>query len=300
MSSPLVTIGIPTRNRAARLERAVRSALGQEDVEIEVVVSDNASTDGTAELCTALARTDARLRYIRQPTDIGAEANFRAVLDAATTPLFMWLADDDWIDEGYVAACACVLEAHPDHVVVCGRGTYYRHGEYAFSEPAVNLISASARARLWGFFRTVTLNGPFYGVIRRDVLPDPPTRGAVGGDWLLVAALSYVGQVRTVEDVSIHRSVEGASQDPESLRRAYGLTKWQARNWYAVVALQAFRDIRSAETYRGMGRLQRLGFGVAVAVLIVARFGPKTIVARGLAWLGLFDRVRRTIERRRR
>ena len=114
MSGGLVSVGIPTRNRAALLERAVRSVLAQQGVELEIIVSDNASTDGTAVLCEELAAADPRVRIVRQAADIGAEANFRAVLEAARGPLFMWLADDDWIDPEYVAACAAVLNRQPE------------------------------------------------------------------------------------------------------------------------------------------------------------------------------------------
>jgi glycosyltransferase involved in cell wall biosynthesis len=300
MSGPLVTIGVPTRNRASVLERALRSALAQEDIEVRVVVSDNASTDETEDLCAALLRVDPRLRYIRQPRDIGAEANFRAVLDVSTTPFFMWLADDDWIDAQYVARCVHVLQAHPDHVVVCGRSAYYRGGAYVFTERPVNLLSASGQARLLGFFRTVTLNGPFYGVIRRAALPANPVRRAVGADWLLVAALAYAGKIQTVGDVAINRSAQGASQDANSLRRAYGLTERQARHWYAIVALEAFNEIRDGDAYRGIAPGRRVILGLAAAALVITRFGPKLLAARGLARLGLFDLLRTTVERGRR
>ena len=297
---PLVTIGIPTRNRASLLERALRSALAQEDVALEVVVSDNASDDATPDVCMSFERADPRLRYIRQPTDIGAEANFRAVLEGSASPYFMWLADDDWIDPGYVAACLEVLERNPDNVIACGRGRYYRGGALAFSERPVNLLSGSGRARLLGFFRTVTLNGVFYGVIRRDALPALPVRRTVGADWLLTAALAYAGPIRTLDTVAIHRAAEGASQDGESLRRAYGLSRRQARHWYAVVAREAFRDIRTAQAYGDLHGLERLALAAGAATLVVVRFGPKTIAARGLARLGLFERARRSLERRRR
>ena len=300
MSAPLVTIGIPTRNRVSLLDRALKSALAQVDVAFEVVVSDNASDDATPDLCMSVERTEPRLRYLRQPTDIGAEANFRAVLDEATTPFFMWLADDDWIDPGYVAACVRVLQSHPDHTVVCGRGRYYREDALAFSERPVNLRSLSRRVRLLGFFGTVTLNGTFYGVIRRAALPPLPVGRTVGADWLLTAALAYAGPIRTLDSVAIHRAAEGASEDAESLRRAYGLSKRQAHHWYAVVARAAFREIRTAPQYADLRGGERLALAVGAATLVIGRFGPKAIAARGLARLGVFDRARRSVERRRR
>jgi glycosyltransferase involved in cell wall biosynthesis len=281
----LVSIGIPTRNRVELLARSARSALAQEGVELELVISDNASTDGTAALCAELA-ADPRVRVIRQDEDIGAEANFRAVLEAAHGSLFMWLADDDWLDTGYVSACASVLEEHADHSLVCGRATYYREGATAVVERPVTLQSGSAAVRLVGFYRTVTRNGTFYGVIRRELLAALPFPATVGSDWLLVASLAYSGKIRTVEGASIHRSLAGASQDQESLRRAYGLSKRQARHWYAVIARAVFSDIRSSPTYDRLGA-RRSAVAVKAAAFVVVRFGPKAIAANTVARLGL-------------
>ncbi len=75
---PSVSIAIPTYNRAATLERAVRSALGQTHADLEVVVSDNASTDGTPELLRRLAASDPRLRSVRQDANHGMVANLNA------------------------------------------------------------------------------------------------------------------------------------------------------------------------------------------------------------------------------
>lgn len=94
----LVSIGIPVRNAADRLENAVRSALAQDYADIEVVISDNASTDGTEELCRELARADSRLSYHRQERNLGAVGNFKEVIRVARGQYFRWLGDDDFIE----------------------------------------------------------------------------------------------------------------------------------------------------------------------------------------------------------
>ena len=208
------------------------------------------------------------------------------MLEAARGSLFMWLADDDWLDPGYVSACASVLEQHADHSLVCGRATYYREGVTPVVERPVTLQSSSAAVRLVGFYRTVTRNGTFYGVIRRELLAALPFPATIGSDWLLVASLAYSGKIRTVAGVSIHRSLAGASQDQESLRRAYGLSKRQARHWYAVIARAVFNDIRTSPTYDRLGA-RRGVVAAKAAAFVVVRFGPKAIAANTLARLGL-------------
>ena len=101
---PLVTIAIPTHNRAGSyLPAALGSALAQSYPRLEVLVADNASTDGTAALMRAV--TDARLRYLRHPVNVGAHANYHSCLSQARGDYFLLLHDDDMIDHDLVSSC---------------------------------------------------------------------------------------------------------------------------------------------------------------------------------------------------
>ncbi len=75
----------------------MESVLAQENPNFELVISDNASTNGTQTVCEDFCRRDNRIRYLQQANNAGPAANFQAVLDAARGELFMWLADDDWL-----------------------------------------------------------------------------------------------------------------------------------------------------------------------------------------------------------
>ena len=77
---PLVTIGIPTYNRADSLSEAIHSAINQSYQNIEVIISDNASTDNTKTICTQIESKDNRIKYVRQKKNIGSVNNFNAVL----------------------------------------------------------------------------------------------------------------------------------------------------------------------------------------------------------------------------
>jgi glycosyltransferase involved in cell wall biosynthesis len=91
-----VTIGIPTHNRQNYLKRAVLSALAQTYRDIEIVVSNNASTDDTLR-CMQEIR-DPRLVLLEQSTNIGMVGNFNACLNRATGELFLMLSDDDLLE----------------------------------------------------------------------------------------------------------------------------------------------------------------------------------------------------------
>jgi glycosyltransferase involved in cell wall biosynthesis len=94
---PLVTIAIPTYNRMKYLRQAIESALRQSYAEIEVIVSDNCSTDGTAEIVEAIE--DPRLVLLRQSTNLGMRGNWNACLERARGEFFLLLSDDDYLEE---------------------------------------------------------------------------------------------------------------------------------------------------------------------------------------------------------
>src|SRR5436190_2523908 len=118
--NPLVSICIPTYNRSLSLVRAVGSALAQDYDKLEIVISDNASTDETGNVCVELCKKDTRIRYIRQPKNLGMTENFRRALGASHGAYFMWLSDDDWLDRSYVSQCMHFLTTNGDYVLVCG------------------------------------------------------------------------------------------------------------------------------------------------------------------------------------
>lgn len=95
-SEPLVSIGIPTYNRRQLVMRAVKSALSQTYANMEIIVSDDASTDDTIQYLSTIQ--DERLVILRQTENGGIAANFNACLNAATGELFLNLNDDDWLE----------------------------------------------------------------------------------------------------------------------------------------------------------------------------------------------------------
>src|SRR5689334_13767589 len=117
MTAGLVTIGIPTRNRADFVVQAVRSALAQTFREIEVLVSDNASTDDTVARLREFS--DARLTVIAQRENLGMIGNFNACLDAARGEYFLMLSDDDVLEPDAVESLQAPLEDKSVGVAWC-------------------------------------------------------------------------------------------------------------------------------------------------------------------------------------
>lgn len=115
---PAVSIGLPVHNGGEFVRKAVESLLAQTFTHFELIISDNASTDNTSEICQEFAARDSRIRYVRQPQNEGAMTNFRFVLDAAAAHYFMWAAADDTWHEDYISRCIAGFEQGDDIGVV--------------------------------------------------------------------------------------------------------------------------------------------------------------------------------------
>ena len=114
MDKPLVTIAIPTYNRAQTYLRGViESALAQTWEHLEILIGDNASTDQTPEVIASFE--DARIRHIRHPENIGANGNFNRLLEEARGEWFLLLHDDDLVDPPFVESCLRAREPGVDY-----------------------------------------------------------------------------------------------------------------------------------------------------------------------------------------
>lgn len=103
---PLVTLAIPTFNRAVLLRGCIQAALAQSYDNIEVLVSDNASSDDTENVLEEFS--DRRLRVVRQKTNIGLLPNWNACLAAARGEYIVFVSDDDRISPRFVERCVGV------------------------------------------------------------------------------------------------------------------------------------------------------------------------------------------------
>jgi len=110
--TPRLTIAIPTVNRAKLLGRAIDSALAQTSAEIEIVVSDNGSTDETAEV---IARYAGRgLRTFRHPSTINAARHGQFLMEQAHGEFFLGLSDDDFLEPEFAAEVLSLFDRRPD------------------------------------------------------------------------------------------------------------------------------------------------------------------------------------------
>jgi glycosyltransferase involved in cell wall biosynthesis len=169
--APLVSIGLPVFNGESFLRRALDSLLAQSFTDFELIISDNASTDQTRDICEEYAARDPRMRYIRQASNLGGLENFNFVLREAQSKYFMWAAVDDLWDPEFILSLLKSLEEDPAAVgAFCPYQLMAEEtGEILEGIWTCNYESRSTFLRLIKFTRHYR-DTCIYGLFRRECL----------------------------------------------------------------------------------------------------------------------------------
>jgi glycosyltransferase involved in cell wall biosynthesis len=197
---PRVSIGMPVYNGERFLEEALDSLLAQTFEDFELIVSDNASTDGTPEICTAYAAQDSRIRHYRNEQHLGAAENYNRVFGLSTGEYFKWAAHDDLCAPEYLERCVEVLDRKP-LVVLCYPKTVIidEHGRNVedYSD-GLDLRAPRPHERFAQYhnrFRTTGKCNAVFGVIRASTLRLTPLVGSyVSSDKILLGELALRGE----------------------------------------------------------------------------------------------------------
>jgi len=270
----LVSVGIPTYNSAAGLERAVASVLAQTHRELELVISDNASTDTTPELCAQLAANDARVRFLRQPFNRGPTANFNAVLAQLRGEHVMLLADDDTLDRSFVERCRETLVAEPGLSIVHGRTCFVDDAGETYGTD-FDVTAGDPGRRILHYLSRVHDNGAFYGLMRGDAMRAAlPLPNMLGADWAWMSRLLFQGSLRVRLDTELRRSYGGASRTFERIVEILALPPDVARRPTAGIVANIHHDISAGSAvYAGLPPARRRRLAL-LAALSIARARP--------------------------
>lgn len=207
---PLVSIGLPVFNGEAFLEEAIRAIVAQTLHDFELILADNASTDGTREICERWAAADPRIRWARTEAHTGAARNFNRAFSLAKGKYFKWAAHDDLIEPTYLERCVEVLEtdasvvlAHSEMVEIDEQGRTLRDLEYAIQ----GVDSGSPATRFKGAIDLGHGCFDVFGVIRRYALARTELIAPyLGSDRVLLAELALMGKlVRVPEPLFLSR-----------------------------------------------------------------------------------------------
>ena len=201
---PRVSIGLPVYNGENYLAEAVQSVLDQTFDDYELVISDNASTDRTAEICQDFSSSDKRVRYFRNERNLGAAPNYNLAWEKSTGEYFKWFAHDDRIKPEYLATTVSALDERPD-VILCNTVVDYigakgEHlGYYKSVLEQCDVESVSER------FSTMILRShtcvDFFGVLRRKIMEGSLLHQAFSGaDKAFLAQMALRGRLLQLEE----------------------------------------------------------------------------------------------------
>lgn len=214
-ATPPVSIGVPVYNGERFLALALDGLLAQTYPDFELIISDNGSTDGTAEICRDYAARDRRIRYHRAAENRGLAWNYRRVFELSNGRYFKWAAADDVCAPEFVDRCLGALEGDPTGVLAYSKTRFLDAGGRLIdtTDKGWDLRSPQAHERLRYVIRAGHWVNSIFGLIRADALARTRLVASYpGGDYRLLGELAVIGKFFEVPDHLFFRRLHpGAS-----------------------------------------------------------------------------------------
>ena len=240
-ATPRVSMAVPVYNGERYLGEALDSLLAQTYHDFELIICDNASTDGTGEIARSYASMDERVRYVRNERNLGLAGNVKRAFQLSSGEYFRWHAADDVCAPQFLARCVAVLDRHPAVVLAYpktklidadGRVT-------AAYDDGLHLQAARPSVRFQQLLERVGYVNAQFGLLRAEVLRRTGLLGSYpAADVVFVAQLSLHGTFWEVPSFLFYRRFHpGAASrmdraqlrvvwDPTSRRRVH-LPEWR-------------------------------------------------------------------------
>lgn len=208
-ASAPIAVGLPVYNGEPYLTTALASLQQQRDVDFELWIGDNCSTDGTEEICREAARQDERIRYRRRERNLGSTGNHNRLVHESSARFFTWAAADDAYEPDRLRKMFDALADRPDAVLaftsarqIDAAGETVGH----WNNPC-RTDHADPVVRIRDLIGLEHENYQCYGLFLRDVLTRthllPPVKN---NDRILIAELALYGRfVEIREELLLHR-----------------------------------------------------------------------------------------------
>ncbi len=206
-NKPQLTIGLPVYNGQNYVRQAIGSILAQTYQDFELIISDNASTDRTEEICREYLK-DPRVHYHRSKKNNGGAWNWNRVFKLSTGVYFKWAAHDDLMAPEFVERCIRELEKDPG-IILC-------HSKDAIIDEKSKVVGAyklgdiidseKPHERFREMLNKKGLPWLVFGVFRKDLLSKTPIFGNyIGSDWNLLAEVSLNGRIIEIPEYLFYR-----------------------------------------------------------------------------------------------
>jgi glycosyltransferase involved in cell wall biosynthesis len=260
---PRVSLGLPVYNGQRFLCQALDSILAQSFTDFELIISDNASTDSTPDICRAYAASDARISYFRSESNRGVVWNHNQVFEHSIGEFFKWCGADDLMDPRYISSCLSCLETLPNAVLCYSNAVLIDdqgipvececNGEYSCELPLDSTdIVVRFSSLLSPFHRRIV---PFHGIIRSAALRRiGPLGDFLASDRCLLAELSLLGPFLRVSETLFYRRTDTEVSNENKEIFLYNPSRpscFVVREWRVV-----FKHLRSIRRARVSGSVK--------------------------------------------
>lgn len=239
----LITVGLPVYNSERYLRQSLDSLLAQTYSDFVLVISDNASTDSTGQICREYAAADSRIQYFRNETNIGNPRNFNRVAGLAKTRYLKWSTADDFWESSFLERALEVMErdptialCYPQAVLVDANGS-----NQANYDDFLHLVQNNPADRFLTLINRIKLAHQHLGLIRMSHLQRTQLLGGhVASDVNLLAELTLYGKFFELPDRLFFRRFHNESG---SWKR--GDVAHEARRYHASGARVRFTKWKS-------------------------------------------------------
>lgn len=294
---PRLSIGVPVFNGERYLAEALDSLLQQTFQDFEIVISDNASTDATPEICAEYARRDERISYVRQPYNVGAAANYNRTFELAQGELFKWAAHDDRCAPQFLQRCVEALDEAGSRAVLAysPAATIDADGAFIVPDPYANgdelrPTGSLAVRRLIHALQHLDMVNAVFGVIRSQALASTRLIDRfVASDYVLVVELAMLGEFARLDERLLERRKHPGGSRHEANPTLVDVARWfdgrQDRR-------RTLLPTRVRLTIEYMRSALRLPLPVGERLLCLLAIAPAVLLARTRVLLG---RLRRSL-----
>ncbi len=243
-----ISIGLPVYNGEHFLEQRLNSLLGQTFSEFELIISDNASTDSTSEICKKFIDKDSRITYYRQEQNMGPNWNFNFVLQKSYSPYFLWAGVDDKVSRYFLEKNYKALEIKPNVIGSISKIEQENLNDIFYDEQIdhffVKLIKKLRSMKTIGcysiigsyenkirFFLKKSTAKVIYGMFRTNELKKSIVKEPfIGNDSATMLNILKFGDFHIVEDDIMYEHIEGLSSTGiVNMCNLYNLQKYG--NW---------------------------------------------------------------------
>ncbi|GAC20825.1 glycosyltransferase family 2 protein [Paraglaciecola arctica] len=200
-------VGVPLYNEAAYIEKTLMSLKIQEcSSDVLFIVSDNASTDDSWDICRRVIEDDPRFLLLKQNENVGAFINLKSLFDISQSEYFMWLGGHDCISDGYLNKAIDILDSKPEVAMACGIPCNFKGDEEpSISHSAIYNFSPKKLGRYIQSVRQLSDCTIIQSVFRRQHLDGFTFKGTKSCDHVIISRLLWFGSLKLMQDQSYFR-----------------------------------------------------------------------------------------------